>query len=494
MTTTERIDQRGLLGPDSWSARIYSDGWVDAPATIETVEPASGKVLGVAGMADLDALARATESAKRAQPAWAATSFEARARILLEAAELVERNHAELAMWVIRETGGTVEKAERELRGTSGQLREAAALTSEPFGFELPSARPGQRSIARRCPIGVVGVITPWNVPLVLAMRCVAPALALGNAVVLKSDPNTPVVGGVVIARLLEQAGLPDGVLHVFCGDAEIGEALVLDPHVQMISFTGSTAVGRRVGRLAGGALKKVALELGGNNALIVLDDADIEHAASSGAWSSYFHQGQICMTAGRHLVHESIVEDYVDALARRAASLTYGDPAVDREVGLGPIINERQITRIQAIVDDSVTAGASVVVGGRRDGPYFPATVISSVEPSMDAFQEEIFGPVAPVVTFADDAEAVALANGVEHGLSAAIHSGSVGRAMEMADAVHAGMVHVNDRTVNNDPHAPFGGEGASGNGSSFGRPANWETFTRWRWLTARSVADLDG
>ncbi len=493
MTTSTENDQPGLLDPDRWTGRIFSDGWVDAPSTIETIEPASGQVLGVAGMADLDALARAAESANRAQAAWSATSFEARAGVLLKAADLIERNHAELAMWVIRETGGTAAKADRELRGTSSQLREAAALTSEPFGFELPSARPGQRSIARRCPVGVVGVITPWNVPLVLGMRCVAPALALGNTVVLKSDPNTPVVGGVGIARLLEEAGLPDGVLHVFCGDAEIGEALVLDPHIQMIAFTGSTAVGRRVGQLAGGALKKVALELGGNNALIVLDDADIEHAAASGAWSSYFHQGQICMTAGRHLVHESILDEYIDALTRRASSLRYGDPAVDDEVGLGPIINERQIRRIQVIVDDSVAAGASVVVGGRRDGPYFPATVVSSVEPSMSVFQEEIFGPVAPVISFADDAEAVALANGVEHGLCAAIHSGSVGRGLELADAIHAGMVHVNDQTVNNDAHAPFGGEGASGNGSSFGRPANWETFTRWRWLTARSVEDAD-
>jgi benzaldehyde dehydrogenase (NAD) len=494
LTTTEKIDPPGLLDPARWTARIYSDGWVEAPRTIETLEPATGNVLGVAGMADLDCLAKAAKSAERAQPAWASTSFETRGRVLLRAAELIERDHVELATWVVRETGGTVAKADRELRGTAGQFREAAALTSEPFGFELPSARPGQRSIARRCPVGVVGVITPWNVPLVLAARCVAPALALGNSVVLKSDPNTPVVGGVMIARLLEEAGLPDGVLHVFCGDAEVGEALVLDPHVQMISFTGSTAVGRRVGQLAGGALKKVALELGGNNALIVLDDADIEHAASSGAWSSYFHQGQICMTAGRHLVHHSIAADYVEALARHAKGLRYGDPAVDAEVGLGPIINERQIMRIQEIVDESVTAGASVVVGGRRDGPYFPATVISAVEPSMSVFRDEIFGPVAPIVTFADDAEAVALANGVEQGLSAAIHSASVDRALAMAADIRAGMVHVNDRTVNNDPHAPFGGLGASGNGSSFGRPANWETFTKWRWFTARDSGSSGG
>jgi benzaldehyde dehydrogenase (NAD) len=349
---------------------------------------------------------------------------------------------------------------------------------------------PGRTSMARRVPVGVVGVICPWNFPLVLPARSVGPALALGNAVILKSDPNTPIGGGVLTARIFEEAGLPEGVLHVMGGGAEVGQALCEDPNVRMISFTGSTATGRKVGEAAGRNLKRIVLELGGNSPLVVLEDADIEAASSAGAWGSFIHQGQVCLAVSRHLVHESIADEYVKALAERASHLPVGNPAKD-EVALGPIINEKQVQRVEKIVEESVSQGAKAVTGGSHDGPFFEATVLDEVTDSMPAFTDEIFGPVAPVIRFKDDAEAVELANKTEYGLVAAVQSGSQRRGDAVAQQLHAGMVHVNDSTINEEPPAPFGGFGSSSNGGHFGGVANLELWTEWQWMTSREKAE---
>jgi benzaldehyde dehydrogenase (NAD) len=478
-----------LLDESRWAGLISSDGWIEAPATLPVTEPATGDVLGTAGVADAAAVARAAASAARNQRAWAATPFSERAAVMRRAAALLEAHHDEIAAWIVRESGSVPAKAGVELQLAGGELLEAATLPSRPSGQLLPSMDPGRTSLARRVPVGVVGVIAPWNFPVILAMRSVAPALALGNAVVLKSDVNTPVIGGVLLARLFEEAGLPSGVLHVFAGGPEVGAALVADPNVAMISFTGSTKVGRMVGETAGRLLKRVALELGGNNALIVLDDADVDAASSAGAWGSFLHQGQICMTAGRHLVHESLVEEYLAKLTERAERLPLGNPATD-EVALGPLINAGQVGRVQGLVDASVRQGAAVLAGGQADGPGFPATVLRDVTRDMPVFREEIFGPVAPVTSFRDEDEAIALANDSEYGLTAAIQSGSAPRALALSAQLDVGMVHINDQTVNDEAWAPFTGLGASGNGISFGSPVNQDAFTEWQWVTSRSQA----
>jgi len=490
--TTEPVAEtqvEDLLDESAWTGRIFSDGWVDAPTTIDTIEPATGDVLGAAGGGDAATIARAAESAKAAQRAWAATPFVDRVAVIKRAAELMERHRDELTGWLVRESGSIGGKAAVEITASIGQLDMAAALISHPLGLMLPSLTPGRTSMARRAPVGVVGVITPWSFPYVLAMRSIGPALALGNAAVLKPDANTPVTGGVVIARLFEEAGLPEGVLHVLPGGAEVGQALVADPNVRMISFTGSTATGRLVGETAGRMLKRIVLELGGNSPLVVLDDADIEAASSAGAWGSFLHQGQICIAVSRHLVHESLVDEYTAALVERAQRLPVGNPATD-EVALGPIINEKQIARVQRIVDDSVSQGAELLTGGTHDGPFFRPTVLGSVTTSMPAYAEEIFGPVAPVIAFRDDEHAVELANGTDYGLAAAVHSASPERARAVADRLRAGMVHINDQTVNEEPPAPFGGVGVSSNGGHFGGVANLELWTEWQWVTSRDKA----
>ncbi|MEA2332906.1 MAG: benzaldehyde dehydrogenase [Thermoleophilaceae bacterium] len=480
----------GLLAEEgTWSGRIFSDGWVDAPETIESTEPATGEVLATAGAGNADTVARAAASAARAQRDWAATPISERAAVVRRAAELLERHRAELIGWLVREGGAIPPKADNEISAAIGQFEMAASLISHPLGQVLPSLTPGRASMARRVPVGVVGVICPWNFPVVLAARSVGPALALGNAVILKSDPNTPVSGGVLMARVFEEAGLPDGVLHVIGGGAEVGQAMVEDPNVRMISFTGSTATGRKVGEAAGRSLKRVVLELGGNSPLVVLADADIETASSAGAWGSFLHQGQICLAVSRHLVHESIADDYVAALAERASHLPVGNPATE-QVALGPIINRKQVERVERIVNDSVAQGATVVTGGKHEDLFFEPTVLEDVTASMPAFTEEIFGPVAPVIRFSDEAEAVELANATDYGLVAAVQSGSQQRATAVAEQLHAGMVHINDSTINEEPPAPFGGFGASSNGGHFGGVANLELWTEWQWVTSRDAA----
>lgn len=334
-------------------------------------------------------------------------------------------------------------------------------------------------------PLGVVGVINPWNAPLLFAMRALAPALALGNAVLLKPDPLTPVSGGVLVARLFEDAGLPDGVLHVLPGGAETGRAVAADPHVAMVSFTGSIEAGRAVARVAGEGLKRVSLELGGKNSLVVLEDADVAAAALAGAVSTFGYQGQACVAAGRHLVHADVVEAYTDALVGHARSMRVGDPRVEG-VTVGPVISARQADRIERIVDESVAGGARVRTGGRREGLFYPPTVLDHIDRAMPVFTEEIFGPVAPVLPFHSDAEAVELANDTAYGLTAAVHSGSVPRATAVAGQLRTGMVHINDVSAKDAANAPFGGLGISGNGSRIGGTASLEEFTQWRWMTA--------
>jgi benzaldehyde dehydrogenase (NAD) len=488
MTTIEQAVE-DLLTEEDWTGKIFSDGWIDAPATIDTIEPATGDVLGTAGAADTAAVAAATKSAAHAHRDWAARPMTERVAIIRRAAELLDRHREEITQWMVRESGCIPPKADNEITASIGQLDQAASLISHPLGHVLPSLTPGRTSTAHRVPIGVVGVIVPWNFPVVLTMRSLGPALALGNTAVLKSDPNTPVSGGVIIARLFEEAGLPEGVLHVLSGGAEVGQALVEDPNVRMISFTGSQATGRLVGEAAGRGLKRVVLELGGNSPLIVLDDVDIDTASSAGAWGSFAHQGQICLSVSRHLVHESIAEDYLAGLTERAARLPVGNPATE-QVALGPIINEKQVKRVQRIVDESVGAGASATVGGKHDGLFYPATVLRDVRPEMTAFKEEIFGPVAPVTTFKSEEEAIELANSTDYGLVAAVLSGSQTRAAEIAEALNAGMVHVNDHTINEEPPAPFGGFKSSSNGAHFGGVTQLELWTEWQWRTSREKA----
>lgn len=471
---------------NAWEGRIFSNGWVPGTGGVaDVVDPSTGETLTTIGTGLAEDIDRAANAARRAQPGWGSTSFDKRAEILREAARLLKARSDEINEWNVRECGSTGAKAEWELHATYEQLLMAAAMPMQPEGALYASAMPGRMNICRHIPVGVVGVIAPWNFPILLAMRSVAPALAVGNAVILKPDQQSAVSGGLLLAKVFEDAGLPPGVFHVIPGGPVTGDALVRHPKVGMISFTGSTAVGRSIGEICGRMLKRVALELGGNNAILVLDDADVDAATSSGAWGSFLHQGQICMQTGRHLVHRSIADQYAAKLAERARNLKVGNPH-QQPVHLGPLINQRQRDRIDGIVRQSVASGARLLAGGNYQGLFYEPTVLADVTAEMPAFMEEIFGPVAPITVFEDDQEAVALVNASEYGLAAAIHTKSLSRGLALSSRIRAGMVHVNDQTVNNEFHVPFGGMGASGNGGRFGGPANFHEFTQTQWVSA--------
>ena len=480
------------LAPDTtetstgWLSRFVERWEPGTGAPIQDVEPATGRhIVTVTGSTSED-VARAAAAAKAAQPAWAETSYQERARILRKAADIYEANRDEFGTWTMRETGASHSKMHHESNFAFGEILSASTLPWQPYGSLVPTVVKGRLSMIRRIPVGVVGAITPWNSPSVLGMRVVAPALALGNAVVLKPDPQTPVIGGAMFEAVFREAGLPEGLLQIVVGGADVGEALVTDPNVNVVSFTGSTAAGRRVGELAGARLKKVALELGGNNAFIVLDDADLAAATAAGAFSSFQFQGQVCFAAGRHIVHESVAGDYVDALRDKAKGLRMGDPYRE-DVQLGPIVNEKQVRRVADIVDRSVAGGARLVIGGGHEGLFYEPTVLADVTQDLPAFTDEIFGPVAPVTTFRTDEEAIALANSSAYGLVGAVYSTSLSRGLSVANRIKAGMVHVNDGTLNDEATIPFGGTGMSGNGARYGGEANLDNFTEWQWVTVR-------
>ncbi len=478
----------GLLDTDIWTAKTYIGGWVEAEATAPVVEPATGATLGQVGLATPADAIRAAEQAAQAQADWAAQTPEHRATVLRRAGGLWEQHADEVIGWIVREAGSIPPKGGLEVHTAAAECFEASALPTHPMGSVLPSSE-SRWSFARRRPAGVVSVIAPFNFPLILSIRSVAPALALGNAVLLKPDPRTAVCGGVALVRIFEEAGLPPGVLSLLVGGADVGQAVVTAPAVRVVSFTGSTRAGRIVGELGGKHLKRVHLELGGNSAMIVLPGADVAKAASVGAFGSWMHQGQICMTTGRHVVHESLHDEYVAALAAKAEHLPVGDPAAG-PVALGPIIDTGQLARVDDLVQSSVAAGARLAAGGTYEGLFYRPTVLADVKADTPAWTQEVFGPVAPVRAFSSVDEAIAIARDSEYGLVLSI-VGDVGAAMQIADAVPSGIVHINEATVSDEAQAPFGGVAASGTGSRFGgAEANIEAFTETQWLTMRPDA----
>ncbi len=475
-----------FLTEETWTGQVYTGRWVAAEGgEMPVIEPATGHELSRIGVATPADVARAARTAAAVQPAWAALPHPERSAILRRAAGLWEENAAEIENWVIRESGKIGPAAQFETHVAVQEIYEAATLPSRPYGELLPSEQP-RLSFAERVAAGVVGVIAPFNFPQILAIRSVAPALALGNAVVLKPDPRTAVCGGIVLARVFEEACLPAGLLHVLPGGADVGEALITDPLVRIISFTGSTAVGRRVGELAARHLKRAHLELGGNSALVILDDADIAKAAAAGAWGSFLHQGQICMATGRHLVAQAVYDDYVAALADKASNLPVGDPA-SGNVALGPIIDERQRDKVHALVTASTSAGATLAAGGTYKGLFYRPTVLADVTTQMPAYASEVFGPVAPVLKFSSLDEAAQLAAQTEYGLSLGILTKDVVRGLELSRRIPTGIVHINEQTVDDEPNVPFGGLLDSGTGTRFGGTANLEAFTETRWVTIR-------
>ena len=480
-----------FLDETIWSGKIFSGAWLDSAGGKHDVNaPADGSPVGTVGKSSAADVADAARKAAAAQPAWEATAPSTRAAILNKAADILQANADELIPWIIRESGSIPPKAGIEIEHSAGFLRAAADAASEGGSVTLKSVdgREAEEELIRVAH-GVVGIISPFNFPLILSIRAIAAALVTGNAVVHKPDPRTPITGGIIIARIFEEAGLPSGLLHIVVGGADVGAALCEDPNIAMVSFTGSPEAGAKVGEACGRNLKKVQLELGGKNAMVVMEDADMDIAASNAAWGAWLHQGQICMATGLILAPAAAAQSLAEALATKAHHLPVGDPAKD-QCALGPLIAESEAKRIESIIQDAVEKGATLHAGGKPTGTMFPATVLSGVKPGMRAFEEEIFGPVAVVVSYTDDDHAVKLANMSDFGLVGSVIGSDVARAKALGLRLRVGHLHINDQTVVASPIAPFGGRGRSGNGSRISGPALWEEFTQYVWVTTKPAA----
>ncbi|MCE7000705.1 aldehyde dehydrogenase family protein [Saccharothrix sp. S26] len=464
-----------------------------AGRTTTDLDPHTGEVHATVAAAGPVDVRRAVEAADTAFGPWSALPPSARRRVLLRAADVLESRSDEAVALMAAEVGAVAGWARFNVGLAADVLREAAAAATRPVGDVLATEAAGRLSMAVREPMGVVAAFAPWNAPLILGTRAIAAPLAAGNTVVLKASEDAPLASGLFLAEVLSAAGLPDGVLDVVTNDradaAAVAEALIGDDRVRAVNFTGSTRVGRIVGELAARHLKPAVLELGGKNAVLVLDDADLGHAVDAVAFGAFNNAGQICMSADRALVHASVAEEFTARLAAKAAGLPHGDPT-DPATVIGPLIDPASARRVAELVADAVGHGARVRAGGGPpDGAHHPATVLDRVTPAMRVHHEEAFGPVVTVIPVADDDEAVALADDTDYGLTAGVLTGDARRGLAVARRLRTGIVHVGDQTVDDEPQAPFGGVRASGYGRFGGR---WgvEAFTTTRWLTLATEA----
>ncbi|HVS84366.1 MAG TPA: aldehyde dehydrogenase family protein [Gaiellaceae bacterium] len=480
MATTAAQEYRQFIGGD-WVAA--ADG-----ATYEDTDPFNGDTVATAPAGGAEDARRAVEAAAAAFPAWSKTPPAERQRIFLKAADILESRQMEVVDLLARETGSSFGFGMFQTMFVPNLFRQAAALAYAPMGQVIPSDT-GAFAMGIRKPVGVVGAFAPWNAALILSARSIAAPLALGNAVVLKPSEWSPFTGGLLWGEIFTEAGLPAGVLNIVThapgAAGPVGEVLIEHPAVRRLNFTGSSQVGRMIAEAAGRQLKRVVLELGGHNPLIVLGDADLEYAVNASAFGSYLHQGQICMSKRRIYVERSIADEFIGKLAEKTKGLKVGDPK-EHDTVIGPLINEQALAMVKGRVEQAVADGATVLAGGEAVGPCFQATLLTGVSEDSEFAKHETFGPVAAVEIVDSAEEAVEKANRTSYGLSAGIITSDRDRGFSLAQLIDSGIVHVNDQTVADEPQMPFGGVKDSGFGR-FGGQAVVDEFTELRWVTIR-------
>jgi acyl-CoA reductase-like NAD-dependent aldehyde dehydrogenase len=482
------------MSSETFLTKQYIDGAWRAGSTdrnIEVKDPFNGKTVTTFKVGSKKDLDDAYKAAAKAQPGWAALPPQERRKVFEKAWQWLDEHHEELVGYLTSEGGSTRLKSEFELSLVSDFLRSALALTTTaPVGAILPSPDPEKENRLYYEPVGVVGVISPFNAPFFLSLRPVMPALALGNAVVLKANQSTPIMSGTMIARMFDECGLPKGVLNVIVTDLEeIGDGFVEHPIPEVISFTGSERAGRHIAEVAGRNLKKAIMELGGNSALIVLDDADLETAVNAAVFSRFTHSGQICMSANRVVVDEKVYDEFVDRYIKKVASLPVGDP-YDPKTIVGPLINQKQAELLEQQIKEAVENGATTILAAKpreAGSNVCTPTVLTDVTVDNPVSQIELFGPAVSIMKAKDEADAIRIANATPYGLSGSVHSKDVQRAVRVARQVRTGMIHVNNGSIADEAAVPFGGVGASGSGRLNGA-ANLEAFTRPKWISVHS------
>ena len=470
--------------------QMYINGqWVDAidGKTFDDYNPYNGEVYARIPSGKRRDARKACDAAAAAFPDWSHTPPAERQRYLLRAADIFERRQQEILNIVTQETGGTFRWGMFQTGFIPGLLREAAAQVHAIGGEIIPADLPGAFFMAIRQPVGVVAGIAPWNAPLILSLRAVALPIACGNTTVLKPSAEAPVSGGIIFAEVFEEAGFPKGVFNVVTNgpgfSGEVGDELIEHPKVRRLSFTGSTEVGRQIAEKAARHLKKVTLELGGNDPLIILKDADIDYAVNAATFGRFNHQGQICMSSKRIIVEKPLATHFTEKFVEKVRGLKVGDPQ-DPDTVIGPLINQEQVDKLHKQVEEAIKNGARLVCGGKYDGRCYYPTVLTNVTPDMNIAREETFGPVAPIIIVEDADEAVRVANDTRFGLSAGVITSDFQKGLEIAERLESGMVHINDSSIHDEPQVPFGGMKESGYGRHGGRAAI-EEFTELRWIS---------
>ncbi len=473
---------------DGLDTQFIAGRWCDGQAgtSLANANPYSGAVLMSIKLASRDDLDAAFRSAAKVQREWAGSLPGERAGVFRRAAGIIEQRHEEIVSWLVREAGSTRIKAEMEWQAVLATTWEVSSYPSRVSGHILPIDVANKESRVYRKPLGVIGVISPWNFPMILTYRSVAAALALGNGVVVKPAEDTPVTGGLLIARIMEEAGLPAGLLNIVVGAVEdLGDAFTLHPVPKFISFTGSTRVGKHVGALAmgGETLKRVSLELGGNAPLVVLDDADVDQAVRAAVFGRFLHQGEVCMSVNRVIVDTSLYDAFAEQFVAHVRTLKAGDPN-DPETVIGPVINQRQLTGMLRSIEQAKAAGTKQALGGDPQGLVLPPQVFLEVQNDSEFAQTELFGPIVPIIRAHGEDDALRLANETQYGLSSAVFTRDEARGLRFALQVEAGMTHINDMTLIDSPNGMFGGEKNSGIGR-FGGEWIINEYTAEQWIT---------
>ncbi|MFW2003751.1 aldehyde dehydrogenase family protein [Acinetobacter baumannii] len=475
---------------DKYTGQYINGQWKSGSqkTALKVTNPYNHEVLTEISLATTQDLDDAYQAAAKAQQEWAAKSSSERAQILINVTQVMDKRHDEIVDILIRESGSTRIKAEMEFAASRACTFAAAMLSHQITGKIIQGSTPDKESRVYRTAKGVIGIISPWNWPLHLSNRSIAPAIALGNAVVVKPAEDTPITGGLLLASIYEEAGLPAGILNVVVGQSsEIGDAFTLHDIPKLISFTGSTRVGRHIGQLAmtGPSLKHVGLELGGNAPCVILDDADLEHAVNAAVVGRFLHQGQICMSTNRIIVEQSLYPRFCEAFIEKTKTLKVGDPQ-DADTIIGPLINTKQVKAATQRIQNAIAAGHHLALAGDITEQIVSPHIFVDVDNQSELAQTEQFAPIAPLICARDEAHALALANQTEYGLSSAVFTENETRGLHFAKQIHAGMTHINDITPNDDPYVMFGGEKNSGLGRF---NAEWmiSEFTTDHWISVQ-------
>jgi len=471
--------------------RNFIDGrWVDAStgSTFENIDPATGDLIANVARSSTADVDRAIEAARRALDTWRLYPAPKRGEILYRAGEITHRRKDELAREMTREMGKVLAESRGDVQEGIDMTYYIAGEGRRQFGDVVPAELPNKWAMSMRHPVGVVAAITPWNFPFAIPTWKIMPALILGNTVVFKPASYTPLLA-VRLVEILEEAGLPKGVLNLVLGSGgDLGDHLVSHPGVDLISFTGSSDTGSHISEIAGRLLKRVSCELGGKNAIVVLDDADVDLSLDGIVWSAFGTSGQRCTAASRVIAHKGVAKDLVDKLVGRARKLRLGN-GLDASTDVGPVVSLSQLERVHSFIPIAEKEGATVATGGRvpKEGPlakgfFHEPTVLVDVKPNMRVAQEEIFGPVTAVIEVSSVDEAIKVLNSTKYGLSSSIYTRNVNNAFRFMRDAETGIVYVNAGTIGAEIQLPFGGMKATGNGHREAGRAALDVYSEWK------------